>query len=80
MRKSIYCWVDVRLSAKGEQEAKRGGECLRNVIFCLMYCTLTLRRAIHTAQIALDACDRHWIPVIAVGASMSVHYGALQVR
>jgi 2,3-bisphosphoglycerate-dependent phosphoglycerate mutase len=37
-----------------------------------------LRRAIHTANIALDACDRHWIPVTRTWRLNERHYGALQ--
>jgi len=72
-------WVDVRLSAKGEQEAKRGGELLkeRNLLPDVLHTSL-LRRAIHTAQIALDACDRHWIPVHRSWRLNERHYGALQ--
>ena len=57
-------WVDVRLSEKGEVEAKAGGELLktRDLLPNVVHTSL-LRRAIHTSQLALDACDRHWIPV-----------------
>ena len=56
-------WVDVRLSASGETEAKRGGALLaeRGLLPDLVHTSL-LRRAIHTSQLALDACDRHWMP------------------
>lgn len=72
-------WVDVRLSATGEKEAKRGGELLKehNLLPDVLYTSL-LRRAIHTAQIALDACDRHWIPVTRTWRLNERHYGALQ--
>ena len=72
-------WVDVRLSERGEKEACRGGELLRehNLLPDVLYTSL-LRRAIHTAQIALDACDRHWIPVTRTWRLNERHYGALQ--
>jgi 2,3-bisphosphoglycerate-dependent phosphoglycerate mutase len=72
-------WVDVRLSKKGEQEAKRGGELLteHGLLPDVLHTSL-LRRAIHTAQIALDACDRHWIPVHRSWRLNERHYGALQ--
>jgi 2,3-bisphosphoglycerate-dependent phosphoglycerate mutase len=72
-------WVDVRLSAKGEQEAKRGGELLkeRGLLPDLVHTSL-LRRAIATANLALDACDRHWIPVRRSWRLNERHYGALQ--
>ena len=72
-------WVDVSLSAKGEQEAKRGGELLkeRGLLPDLVH-TSVLRRAIATANLALDACDRHWIPVRRSWRLNERHYGALQ--
>lgn len=72
-------WVDVRLSAKGEQEAKRGGELLkeRGLLPDLVHTSL-LRRAIQTANFALDTCDRHWIPVRRTWRLNERHYGALQ--
>jgi len=72
-------WVDVRLSASGEAEAKRGGVLLaeRGLLPDLVQTSL-LRRAIHTSQLALDACDRHWIPVSRSWRLNERHYGALQ--
>ena len=40
--------------------------------------TSLLRRAIHTANLALDACDRHWVPVRRSWRLNERHYGALQ--
>jgi 2,3-bisphosphoglycerate-dependent phosphoglycerate mutase len=37
-----------------------------------------LRRAINTANLALDTCDRHWIPVRRDWRLNERHYGALQ--
>ena len=72
-------WVDVDLSEKGETEAVRGGELLREsgVLPDVVHTSL-LRRAIRTSQIALDACDRHWIPVVRNWRLNERHYGALQ--
>jgi len=72
-------WVDVRLSAKGEAEAARGGELLaeRRLLPDVVHTSL-LRRAIHTSQLALDACDRPWIPVKRSWRLNERHYGALQ--
>ena len=39
---------------------------------------MLLRRAIRTANIALDAADRHWIPVVRNWRLNERHYGALQ--
>ena len=57
-------WVDVALSEKGRAEANRGGELLaaRKILPDIVHTSL-LRRAISTSQIALEACERHWIPV-----------------
>ena len=72
-------WVDVRLSQKGEAEAKRGGELLkeRGLLPDVVH-TSFLRRAIATSQIALDAADRPWIPVHRSWRLNERHYGALQ--
>ena len=72
-------WVDVRLSSKGEAEAARGGKLLaeRGLLPDVVHTSL-LRRAIHTSQLALDACDRHWIPVKRSWRLNERHYGALQ--
>ena len=43
-----------------------------------MLYTSLLRRAITTANIALDACDRHWVPVIRHWKLNERHYGKLQ--
>ena len=73
-------WVDVNLTAKGEAEAKRGGELLKEqgILPEVVYTSL-LRRAIRTANIALNAADRHWIPVVRDWRLNERHYGALQV-
>ena len=72
-------WVDVRLSAKGEDEARRGGVLVkeRNLLPDVVHTSL-LRRAITTSQLALDSCDRHWIPVARTWRLNERHYGALQ--
>ena len=72
-------WVDVNLTAKGEGEAKRGGELLKEqgILPNVVYTSL-LRRAIRTANIALNAADRHWIPVVRDWRLNERHYGALQ--
>jgi 2,3-bisphosphoglycerate-dependent phosphoglycerate mutase len=72
-------WVDVRLSSKGEDEARRGGVLLRerNLLPDVVHTSL-LRRAITTSQLALDSCDRHWIPVARTWRLNERHYGALQ--
>ncbi len=72
-------WVDVELTAKGEDEARRGGELLTAAgIFPDVLHTSVQRRAIRTANIALDAADRLWIPVKRSWRLNERHYGALQ--
>ena len=72
-------WVDVPLSEKGTAEAIRGGELLTaaGVAPDVLHTSL-LRRAITTANLALDAADRHWIPVRRDWRLNERHYGALQ--
>jgi 2,3-bisphosphoglycerate-dependent phosphoglycerate mutase len=72
-------WVDVSLSAKGIQEAGRAGQLLKqeSLLPDILHTSL-LRRAISTAQIALENCDRHWIPVKRSWRLNERHYGALQ--
>lgn len=72
-------WVDVPLSDLGKEEAVHGGELLKKegVLPDLLFTSL-LRRAIMTANLALDACDRHWIPVERNWRLNERHYGALQ--
>jgi 2,3-bisphosphoglycerate-dependent phosphoglycerate mutase len=72
-------WVDVGLSAKGEAEARRGGELLRETgLLPDVLHTSVQRRAIRTAEIALEAADRSWIPVHRSWRLNERHYGALQ--
>ena len=72
-------WVDVALSEKGQVEARRGGELMveQGVLPDVVH-TSVLRRAISTANIALDAADRHWIDVKRSWRLNERHYGALQ--
>ena len=72
-------WVDVDLTAKGLKEATRAGELLKehNILPGVLHTSL-LRRAIKTANIALDVADRHWIPVERSWRLNERHYGALQ--
>jgi len=71
--------VDVDLSELGRQEAKRAGELLAESGLKpdLLY-TSRLKRAINTANIALDAANRSWIDVKRDWRLNERHYGALQ--
>ena len=72
-------WVDVPLSEQGEGEAHQGGQLLAEAgLLPDVVHTSLLRRAISTANIALDAADRHWIPVKRDWRLNERHYGALQ--
>ena len=66
-------WVDVDINEKGEAEARKAAELLASEGLLP-----TVRRAIHTAYLALDGCDRHWIPVRRSWRLNERHYGALQ--
>jgi 2,3-bisphosphoglycerate-dependent phosphoglycerate mutase len=72
-------WVDVPLSDKGRVEATTGGRLLAEakVLPDVVHTSLQ-RRAIMTANLALDAADRHWIPVRRSWRLNERHYGALQ--
>jgi 2,3-bisphosphoglycerate-dependent phosphoglycerate mutase len=72
-------WVDVDLSDKGRAEAVRCGELVADhgLLPDIVYTSL-LRRAITTADIALDTADRLWIPVKRSWRLNERHYGALQ--
>ncbi len=72
-------WVDVDLTDKGRAEAVRGGQLLveAGVLPDVVHTSLQ-RRAISTAGLALDAADRHWIPVRRSWRLNERHYGALQ--
>jgi 2,3-bisphosphoglycerate-dependent phosphoglycerate mutase len=72
-------WVDVGLTPRGEEEARRGGELMRErELLPDVLHTSVLRRAIRTAEIALDAADRLWLPVRRSWRLNERHYGAMQ--
>ncbi|MQA14773.1 MAG: phosphoglyceromutase [Pseudonocardiaceae bacterium] len=72
-------WVDVELSELGEREAVRGGHLMREAdLRPDVVHTSLLRRAINTANLALDVAGRHWIPVRRDWRLNERHYGALQ--
>ncbi|MFC3998460.1 phosphoglyceromutase [Nocardiopsis sediminis] len=72
-------WVDVDLSTTGEEEARKGGRLLYDAdLRPDIVHTSVLRRAIRTADIALNAADLHWLPVHRSWRLNERHYGALQ--
>ncbi|MEZ5115976.1 MAG: phosphoglyceromutase [Candidatus Nanopelagicales bacterium] len=72
-------WVDVDLTEAGEAEAVRGGRLMAEsgILPDLLH-TSVLRRAIRTANLALDSAERAWIPVQRSWRLNERHYGALQ--
>lgn len=72
-------WTDVALSDKGASEAAAAGHTMEaeGVVPDVVH-TSYLRRAINTANLALDAMDRGWIPVRRHWRLNERHYGALQ--
>ncbi|MCT2592804.1 phosphoglyceromutase [Streptomyces sp. N2-109] len=72
-------WVDVNLTEKGEKEAVRGGELLKDAgLLPDVVHTSLQKRAIRTANLALESADRLWIPVQRSWRLNERHYGALQ--
>ena len=74
-------WVDVGLSELGRAEAGHAGELLvaSGLRPAILY-TSVLKRAIHTANIALDVADLDWIDAKRSWRLNERHYGALQGR
>ena len=71
-------WWDVDLSASGEEEAAAAGRLLaaEGVVPDVVH-TSVLTRAVRTANLALDAAGRCWIPVRRHWRLNERHYGAL---
>lgn len=72
-------WTDVPLSDLGRSEAARAGQLMLKAELKPTYAfTSYLRRAIHTAQIALTQMQLDWIPLVKDWHLNERHYGALQ--
>ena len=72
-------WVDVALSEKGETEATRGGQLLKEAdLLPDVLHTSLLTRAINTADIALASAGVVGIPIKRSWRLNERHYGALQ--
>src|SRR5215203_5357596 len=72
-------WVDVGLTDKGTAEASQSGELLAaSGVQPSVLHTSVQRRAIRTAELALEACERQWVPVRRSWRLNERHYGALQ--
>jgi 2,3-bisphosphoglycerate-dependent phosphoglycerate mutase len=70
-------WVDVPLSAKGEQEARAAGEKLKGYKFDKAF-TSVLQRANNTLKTILEVTGQTGIPIEYDQALNERHYGALQ--
>ncbi len=72
-------WVDVPLTQRGREQAAHAGALLKSAGLKPEVCfTSLLRRSIITADIALDAANRLWVPVERTWRLNERHYGALQ--
>ena len=72
-------WVDVGLSDRGADEAAYGGRLLAEAgLRPDVVHTSVLKRAIQTANIALEVADLLWLPVCRSWRLNERHYGALQ--
>ncbi|MFO1428979.1 MAG: 2,3-diphosphoglycerate-dependent phosphoglycerate mutase [Candidatus Competibacteraceae bacterium] len=72
-------WVDVDLSEKGVQEARKAGETLKQEGYSFdVAFTSVLKRAIRTLWLTLDTMDLMWIPVHRSWRLNERHYGGLQ--
>jgi 2,3-bisphosphoglycerate-dependent phosphoglycerate mutase len=71
-------WVDVDVTERGLEEAKKAGRLLKasGVEFSACY-TSVLKRAIRTLWAALDEMDRMWLPVTNAWELNERHYGGL---
>lgn len=74
-------WEDVDLSSKGEGEAKAAGTMLVDdgLLVDVVHTSLQ-RRAIRTANLALEVADRLWVPQHRSWRLNERHYGDLQGR
>jgi len=70
-------WIDIALTDKGREEARRGGEKIRHIHFDVAY-TSVLQRAIETLDIVLKVIGQEGIPIFYDQALNERHYGDLQ--
>jgi 2,3-bisphosphoglycerate-dependent phosphoglycerate mutase len=74
-------WADVDLTTLGEEQARSGGRLLREAgIEIDVVHTSLQKRAIRTANLALEELDRLWLPVHRSWRLNERHYGDLQGR
>ena len=72
-------WADVALSEKGEEEARRAGQLIKEagITFDIAFSSV-LKRAIKTQHLLQEEADQMWIPEIHHWRLNERHYGALQ--
>jgi 2,3-bisphosphoglycerate-dependent phosphoglycerate mutase len=74
-------WANPNLTEAGQTEATHAGALLaEHGLFPAFAHTSLQRRTIHSADLALAAADRDWIPVRRSWRLNGRHYGALQGR
>src|SRR5947208_14675815 len=76
-KKNLFTgWVDVDLTGLGEEQARLGGLELKKAdLLPTVLHTSLLTRAIRTSNIALESCERNWIPVKRHWRLNERHYG-----
>jgi 2,3-bisphosphoglycerate-dependent phosphoglycerate mutase len=70
-------WVDVPLTAQGEEEARKAGAKLKGIRFDKAY-TSALQRAQRTLALAMEVAGQPHLPVTKDQALNERHYGDLQ--
>ena len=70
-------WIDIPLTEKGREEARRAAEKIRDIHFDLAY-TSVLQRATESLDIMLQVIGQQGIPVAYDRALNERHYGDLQ--
>lgn len=71
-------WLDVELTEKGEQQAKRAGEKIAaaHLQFDQAYCSV-LKRSMKTCELILEESDQLWVPETKTWRLNERHYGDL---
>jgi 2,3-bisphosphoglycerate-dependent phosphoglycerate mutase len=71
-------WVDVDLTAEGEAQARKGGELIAEAGLDIDQAFTSVQtRAIRTCNLALDAANQSFVPVIKDWRLNERHYGGL---
>lgn len=70
-------WVDVDITTKGEEEARKAGIALKDYPIDMIF-TSALLRAIRTADIAMQSANKGILPTIRSEKLNERHYGDLQ--